>query len=121
MRSARSRVGQTGEILAAAELGKLGYRIIDSNYRTQYGEIDLVAKDGEYLVFIEVRSLSNTDFCRPIETISQKKISRIIYAAQHYMTAKNINDSAVRFDIVEVEHRKDSSPVVSVIRDAFNT
>lgn len=120
MRSARSRVGQKGEIIAAAELGKLGYLIIDSNYRTQYGEVDLIARDGEYIVFVEVRSLATSAFCRPIETINQRKISRIVYAAQHYLTTKGLEDSPVRFDVVEVEHVKDSIPIVTITKDAFS-
>ena len=120
MRSARSRVGQKGEIIAAAELGKLGYLIIDSNYRTQYGEIDLIARDGEYIVFVEVRSLSSNAYCKPIETINQRKISRIMYTAQHYLTVKGFEESAVRFDVVEVEHVKGSTPTVTITKDAFS-
>ncbi len=120
MRSARSRVGQKGEIIAAAELGKLGYLIIDSNYRTQYGEIDLIARDGEYIVFVEVRSLTNTAYCKPIETINERKINRILYAAQHYITSKGLGECAMRFDVVEVEHIKGSTPIVTITKDAFS-
>ena len=119
MRSPRSRIGQKGEIIAAGELGRLGYRIIDSNYRTQYGEIDLVALDGEYLVFVEVRSLSSDAFCKPVETINSRKIARIIYAAQHYIEAKQMGERAVRFDVVEVVYTKDASPSINIIKDAF--
>lgn len=119
MRSPRSRIGLKGEIIAAAELGKAGYRILDSNFRTPYGEIDLIAEDGEYLVIVEVRSLSSTIFCRPIDTISPKKIARIMSATQQYLTDKNLHERAIRFDVVEVEHVKGSDPVIRIVKDAF--
>ena len=120
MRSPRSRIGLKGEIAAASYLGQNDYMIIDSNYHTRYGEIDLIARDGDYIVFVEVRSLNNTSFCTPIETISQSKLNKIIHCAQEYLTEKKLTDRPVRFDIVEVIHIKNSSPQITLIKNAFD-
>lgn len=120
MRSPRSRTGLRGEIAAAEFLGKQGYTIIGSNFHTRFGEIDLIARDGEYIVFVEVRSLSRTSFCTPVETINQNKVNRIIHSAQEYLSENDLSDHPVRFDVVEVIHSKDSKPQINLIRNAFD-
>lgn len=120
MPSPRSRVGRSAEILAAAELGKRGYEIVASNYRCRMGEIDLVAKDGDCLVFVEVRCKRTSEYGSPAESITANKVKKLYATAQHYLINENLGDVACRFDVVEVGSESGNLVVLEVIRDAFS-
>ena len=79
-------VGRIGEDAAAEYLRRKGYKIIARNYRTKRHEIDIVAQKGEWLIFVEVRTKEGEDFGRPEETIDCRKLSRVIAAADAYVT-----------------------------------
>jgi putative endonuclease len=117
----RSRLGRSGEIAAAAELGRLGYRIIDSNYRTKRGELDLIAYDRDSIVFVEVRSRRSASFCTPAESVTWRKRRRMAAAAEEYLIEKGISDTPCRFDVVEIDAGGPRPVVTQVIRDAFGT
>ncbi|MCX8052575.1 MAG: YraN family protein [Armatimonadetes bacterium] len=119
MPSARSRIGRSAEVAAAAELGRLGYRIIASNYRCRSGEIDFVAEESGSLVFVEVRCKRTHTFGSPAESITATKRARIAAAAQSYLDEKNLTDVNCRFDVVEVGVCEGRLRVSQVIRDAF--
>lgn len=119
MPSPRSRIGRSAEILAAAELGKRGYEIIASNYSCRRGEIDLIAKEGDSLVFVEVRCKRTSKYGTPAESITQSKMNKLYATAQQYLLDQNLGDVACRFDVVEVVLVNGSLQVRDVIRDAF--
>ncbi len=120
MPSPRSRIGQSAEIVAASELGKRGYRIVASNYRCTFGEIDLIASDRDTLVFIEVRCKRTRDYGTPAESITSAKRQKLITTAQHYLVEHNLDDINCRFDVVEVAPVNGKLTVVDVVRDAFS-
>jgi putative endonuclease len=115
---ARVRLGRSGEIAAAAELGRRGYKIVASNYRGPHGEIDLIARDGNCLVFVEVRSRRTNDFGTPAESVTPAKQRKIAATAQHYLDENKIKDVNCRFDVVEVMPR-DGKLVAEVMTNAF--
>jgi putative endonuclease len=118
--SARSRIGRSAEIAAAAELGRRGYRIVASNYRCRFGEIDLIADEAGSLVFVEVRCKRTETFGSPAESITVAKQRRIAAAAQCYLDERNLKDIDCRFDVVEVGAADGRLRVTQVIADAFS-
>jgi len=117
--SPRARIGRSAEIIAAAELGNRGYKIIASNYRCRAGEVDLVAKEGDCIVFVEVRCKRTSDYGTPAESITHSKIRKLVATAEHYLYEHNLADVACRFDVVEVVAVDRKLVVKDVIRDAF--
>jgi putative endonuclease len=120
MPSARSRIGRSAEIAAASELGRLGYRIVASNYRCRLGEIDFIAEESGSLVFVEVRCKRTDAFGSPAESITAAKRGRIAAVAQWYLDERGLKDVDCRFDVVEVGARDGRLSVSQVIRDAFS-
>jgi putative endonuclease len=114
----RMNTGTRGEELAAAYLAKAGYRILARNYRCIFGEIDIVAEDGETLVFAEVKSRRSGAYGDPqlaVGRTKQKKISRI---ALHYLTEKHLRHRPARFDVVAVKLQP-ADDRIELIRNAF--
>jgi len=94
--------GIKGETLAVNYLKNLGYWIEARNYSTPTEEIDIVARDGSYLVFVEVKSRKNDQFGCACEYLTKAQMKRICYAASHYINKFRLFESDVRFDVVEV-------------------
>ena len=94
----RARIGAAAEELAARYLLAQGLRIIERNFRVRGGEIDLIARDGRTLVFVEVRLRSRSDFGGAAASITAQKQQRIILAAPHYLQAHG--EQPCRFDCV---------------------
>lgn len=94
-------IGQRGEQKAAEYLQQRGYEILHRNYRTRYGEIDLICADKKYLVFVEVKTRSNAKFGAPCEAVTLSKQQKMILTAQDWLT-KNPTALQPRFDVVEV-------------------
>ncbi len=95
-------LGRQGEDIAWEYLKRRGYRILERNYRCRYGEIDLVAKDGETIVFIEVKSRRTAAFGDPEESVSPAKQKKISTVALNYLKDKGLYDRPARFDVVSV-------------------
>ena len=96
--------GRIAEELACNHLKKnFGLVLLDRNYRTPYGEIDLIMKDGETMVFIEVRSRTKDNFLKPLESIDRNKCMRIIRSSEYYLQ-RNVSSfnsmGKCRFDVV---------------------
>lgn len=109
--------GRRSEIEGAAYLRSLGFRIVASGYRTAEGEVDLIAWDGDVLVFIEVKSRhSNTP---PEDAVGFRKQQRVIRAAHSYIARYRHHDRSYRFDILAVTVLPGRSPVFRLLRDAF--
>ena len=109
--------GRRSEILAIEYLRSQGYRIVCSPYRTKTGEADVVAWDGDTLVFIEVKSRKNTD--PPEDSVGIQKQQRIIRAANAYVARYKLQDKPFRFDILAVTSIPGRKPVFRLLRDAF--
>jgi putative endonuclease len=112
-------LGRRGEKLAARHLGRLGYKVLYRNFRHRdHGEIDLVCRHGEVLVFVEVKTRSREDFGRPIDAIDFKKQRRIRSGAMAWLRMLDMPDLAFRFDVVEVLVGR--PPEIRVIENAFH-
>lgn len=91
-----------GEDLAADYLTTRGYTILARNYRKNTGEIDIIARDGEYLVFIEVKTRTNLLFGQPYEAVTLRKQAQISRVALGYITINKLHNQAMRFDVISV-------------------
>ncbi len=103
MTSPRQGLGQRGEELARRRLESLGYIILGKNHRTKQGEIDLIAKYEETLVFVEVRTKRGVSFGSPEESITPSKRAHLIASAQEYMDHESLPECDWRIDLVAVE------------------
>ncbi len=97
--------GLEGEEKAAKHLKKQGYNIISKNFQTRFGEIDIIAEDKEYIIFVEVKARSEKSIAEPREFVDLKKQRKIIKTAEIYLSA-NPSEKQPRFDVVEVKRTK---------------
>jgi putative endonuclease len=103
MKGARKRLGDAGEEIATRELVRRGYVVRERNWRCPEGELDIVAEQGEALVFVEVRTRRGDRFGTPEESITLAKRAHLIAAAQAYLQAHSLQDRDWRIDVVAVE------------------
>lgn len=109
--------GRRAEALAAAYLARQGLTLIEANYRCRRGEIDLVLREGDTVVFAEVRLRAGSAFGGAAESIDPRKRARIVAAARHYLAGRP--EPRCRFDVVLLERL--DPPRIEWIRDAFST
>ena len=102
MQNKQQKFGEKGESLAAWFLKKNGYKIVEQNYRTQLGEIDIIAKDKKTLVFVEVKSRRSTRFGNPKWAVTPKKQRKISMVALSYLKTTKQSDARARFDVVAI-------------------
>jgi len=112
------RTGKQGEDLAALWLAEAGYRIIERNYRCLFGEIDIVAQEGDALVFVEVKSRRSGAFGAPELAVDPEKQRKISRTALHYLGQKHLSHRPARFDVVAVRMLP-AGPRIELIRNAF--
>lgn len=118
----RDALGRLGEDLAAKHLQRLGYRIVGRRERVLRGDIDIVALDGRIVVFVEVRSRSDTLHGHPSETVGPVKQRRIAELANAYIRRHRLQDCQVRIDVVTVIFGADGeSPIVEHFENAFES
>lgn len=98
----RNILGKRGEEIAKEYLISKGYYIVQTNFRCKIGEIDIIARKDDYLIFVEVKTRINENYGKPVESISQHKVKKIIYTAKVYLSMKKQHDINVRFDVIEV-------------------
>ena len=103
MKGARKRLGKAGEDIAARELARRGYTLRERNWRCSEGELDIVAEQGDALVFAEVRTRRGDRFGTPEESITPAKRAHLIASAQAYLQAHASEERAWRIDVVAVE------------------
>jgi putative endonuclease len=103
MPHSRQRLGTAGEDLACAELERRGYRIIERNYRSRFGEIDIVAQDDDTVVFVEVKTKTSGDFGDPVEEVTPQKQRQIVSMGEEYHAFRCRPDIQCRFDVVSVD------------------
>ncbi len=116
----RQNLGKAGEAIALNFLKKNNYTIITTNYRCKLGEIDIIARVDEYLVFIEVKTRSGTSHGHPLDAITVRKQRQIGKVAQYYLTENDLFDRAARFDVVSVIISEGNKIKVEMIQNAFD-
>jgi len=110
--------GGRGEDIAARLLKKRGYRILERNYRCRYGEIDLVARDGRTIAFVEVKTRRNCDFGAPADAVGPKKRLNMARASSNYLVERGLTDHPARFDVVSIL-AGGGEAAAELIKDAF--
>jgi putative endonuclease len=113
-------LGKIGETIASNYLEKNGYTILAKNYRRKFGEIDIIARERDYLVFIEVKTRATASHGHPLEAVTFKKQKQISKVAQCYLAENNLFDTAARFDVVSVTLTQNKQVNVEVVSNAFD-
>jgi putative endonuclease len=114
----RRKQGTAGEDLAVQYLQKNGLKILERNYRFERGEIDIVAEDGEDLVFVEVKARRSNSFGAPEDAVTEEKQKQVYNVADGYLFEHNIDDRPCRFDVVAIEFQNGCNEIRH-IRNAF--
>ena len=130
MQNKRQKFGQKGESLAAWYLKKNGYKIIEQNYRTPLGEIDIIAKEKKTIVFVEgflagpasqafeVKSRRSIRYGNPKWAVTPQKQRKISMVALQYLKSTRQTDARARFDVVAVTSNQDE-PQIELVKNAF--
>jgi putative endonuclease len=119
MTRTRVEFGKTGEDLACAELERRGYAIVARRYRVRGGELDIIARDGATLVFVEVKARVGYEFGGAAEAVTALKQRRIAQLARQYVASTRSIDCPCRFDVVAI-HVEAGRPVIEVFQNAFD-
>ncbi len=110
----KRRLGFFGERKAVKYLKKKGYKIVCRNYKCPFGEVDVIAEQGDTLVFAEVKTRSSDAFGLPNEAVDRERKSRYVCSAKYYFAGKSI-ERTVRFDVIEILNGK-----INHIENAFS-
>ena len=119
MRGESRRRGQTGESVTADYLTRQGYAVLERNYHSRYGEVDIIARKGECLAFVEVKLRKNGAFSAPREAVTPAKQRRLIRTALLYLQETGF-DLQPRFDVAEVYRRGEENPRIEYYEGAFD-
>lgn len=111
--------GKKGETIAAAYLKKNGYRIIEKNYRCALGEIDIIAREKDELVFVEVKTRSSIELGYPEQAVGINKQKKMSQLALWYLEEKKLTDFKARFDVVAIT-MQDGPEEIKLIKNAFD-
>lgn len=115
----RLRPGEAGERLACEHLERIGFEILQRNFRCRSGEVDVIAREGDATVFVEVKDRAGPSHGEGFEGVTFGKRRRIIRAARLYAAAHGLSDSPLRFDVVSID-RSTGRPRVRHDRGAFD-
>ncbi len=110
----KREIGAEGEDRAVRALKKRGYRIVETNYRTRTGEIDIIAEEKDYLVFVEVKRRNSTSHGDSLEAVDKRKKDHMIRTAMHYLKAHKCSSRRVRFDVVGID-----GDTLKIVQHAF--
>jgi len=110
--------GKEAEKAAVAFLKTQGYKIRECNYRTRFGEIDIIAQDKDVICFVEVKARHSLDLGSPEEAVFPRKQKQISKTAIHYLKMNKLLEQAARFDVLALLY-KDNRPQITLIKDAF--
>jgi len=116
----RRHLGLVGEELAAVALAARGYAILERRYATERGEIDIIAEDGDTLVFVEVRARATGEFGRAAESVTDAKKRQVARMAVEYLARHQITNRSCRFDVVAIDRALDPDPEVTLYPNAFD-
>lgn len=110
--------GNQGEELACKYLQKQGYKILEKNYRIRGGEIDIVARDKDFMVFVEVKTRSSHEFGLPVEAMTPWKIKYLLKTAQFYLQRIKWGDKQYRLDFISIDYANDpDKPEIELIKN----
>jgi putative endonuclease len=115
----KKELGKKGEEHALRFLKKKGYRIIEKNYVCKMGEMDIIGKEKDTLVFIEVKTRASTEFGPPQLAVHSSKQRQLSKVALNYLNEKRLNDVKARFDVVAILLGQKGEEI-ELIRDAFD-
>ena len=115
----RRKSGSEAEEAAARHLRAGGYKILERNFRTPLGEIDIIALDGRVVCFVEVRSRSTGEYGGALEALTGRKMRRLSMAAMAYIRARRLENVQVRFDFAAVETDGRAGTQVKLVKNAF--
>jgi putative endonuclease len=118
MKNSAQLFGASSEVLAAKHLKKNGYKIIITNYRNRYGEIDIIAKEKGVLIFIEVKARQSHYYGSPKGAVTRAKQKKISQVALHYLKETDQMMQKARFDVVSISFYS-KEPQIEVIKNAF--
>lgn len=119
-RSLRTRsAGDWGEDLALRYLVGEGYTVVERNYRTRYGELDLVVRDGDTLVFVEVKLRRGREFGHPTEAVTPRKQAAVRSMAEQYLAERDPEFDELRFDVVGILASGHGPPEIQHLENAF--
>src|SRR6266705_4481513 len=104
--TARQGLGRTGERLAAEELSRRGYHILEKNFRCSYGEIDLVAEDEHDIIFVEVKTRRGSAYGLPEEAVTLRKQQKLVQVASYYLDLQACLERSWRIDVVAIQLSK---------------
>ena len=117
MQNKQQQFGEKSESLAAWYLKKNGYQIIEQNYRSQLGEIDIIAKEKKTIVFVEVKSRRSIRYGNPKWAVTPRKQRTISMVALYYLKATNQTDAKARLDVVSIYSNRDE-PQIEIVKNA---
>jgi putative endonuclease len=119
MSQARISLGKSGEDLACRELQRRGYAIVARRFRVRSGELDIVARDGPVLVFVEVKARAGRRFGNAAEAVTFVKQRRLTQLANEYLIRHHVAECRCRFDVVSI-HYEAGAPAIEIIQNAFD-
>ncbi len=111
----RHEIGKIGEDLATKYLENIGYSIIERNFIAKQGEIDIIAKDKEELVFIEVKTRTNALYGQPVDAVNRIKQKHLVKTVNYYLYLRNLENKFIRLDVIEV-YLKDNTYKINHIK-----
>jgi putative endonuclease len=111
--------GIKGEDAAEKYLVQQGYEILERNFHSQQGEVDIVARDGRFLVFVEVKNYSFKSYGSPLGAVRKSKKQSVVHAARTYLYKKNIKNTYCRFDVLTIYRRPNGSRAIELYKNAF--
>ena len=117
----RQRLGRSGEERAVEELERRGYAILARRYRTRHGEIDIIARDGETTVFVEVKARVAAEFGSAAEAVTPAKQRRLARMAFDYATRHGLLNRPCRFDVVAIDSAGGPGETVTLYAHAFDS
>jgi putative endonuclease len=119
MTYARQALGLEGETRACQALEAHGYRILQRRYRTRFGELDIVARHDQTVVFVEVKTRRGRTFGDPASAVTTEKQRRLVAMATDYLARHGLTRAPARFDVVAVTMLPGDSPTVVIYPNAF--
>ncbi len=120
-KKATAPTGRLGEALAAEFLTKQRYAIVELNYRKSYGEVDIIAQDGDTVVFVEVKTRKSTGFGTAFEAVDSRKQRQISRIAQEYLQSHGLLEAPARFDVIAIRLDGDNrATAIDHIKNAFD-
>jgi putative endonuclease len=119
MSQARITLGKSGEDLACRELERRGYAIVARRFRVRSGELDIIARDGPVLVFVEVKTRAGRRFGSAAEAVTFVKQRRMTELANEYLIRHRVSECRCRFDVVSI-HVGVGEPQIEIIQNAFD-